>query len=162
MKVPGLLQLELDRHDPVDMEEKIQAADVGMRPVYIQAEELSESELERFLTVLLKILQTCNIDPHFPYPCYIVSDKIHRHTHFPILKSTPLLPGHFKVRAKKVNHQEQVLQHKAKILAEKIHHRPLLEHRQDVKKEFASRRELYQLCRETQFYQEIYRGLHDK
>jgi len=162
MRIPSFKEFQLEATDVVSIEEAISSCQVGEQPFYLMAHQFDKDALDKLLSNISRIFKFLKIDPHFPYPFYVVTELLHDHEFFPIANSLGHLPDHFKVKIKKLRHKELDILQKTRITAEKIRNKPIIEKIKSIESSFSNHKELYELCKETQFYQEIHEGLHDK
>ncbi|MBL6991049.1 MAG: hypothetical protein ISR65_14785 [Bacteriovoracaceae bacterium] len=155
MKVPIFEEVLLEKNDFISIMEVLMETDIGHAPVYIDLDNYDESEYDELLTNLLLALRSMQINPFFPYPVYIVTNKLPQHNSLPIIDSYDNFPLHFITKRKRLNNREVALLKKISILVEKTKNLAIKEKMASIQRPLSLQRNFLQTCKEVSFYTKV-------
>lgn len=160
MRVPVYEELKISQFDVMAVLDQMKKSRLGHVPCYIDLVGHPENETDQALQALEDALIMLKVSPLFPYPFFIISDKIKRQTtHIPIVQNKSELPAHFKKPVKRLTSKELSLLNKAVTLTERISNTPLQQRQKELDEGTRFHKMLFQLSKELDFYQEILEDL---
>jgi len=112
-----------------------------------------------FIGQVAQVLEQMKIHPLFPYPIYIICDKVQSDTRVPVAPSLKELPRHFVRKINKLKSKEASLLNKDGVLAQKVSNLDIDEKMQILKRNAELSKQLYLICRELKFYESIQNAL---
>lgn len=149
MKIPIFEEILIEDKDPQVLYEKIKESKVGKVPIFINLNDLKKDEKLDLIANLKNIFLELNLNPRFPYPFYLLTDKV-SDDYFPQAQTIKELPDHFFKKVKRPNNKELQLLNKLGLKVEKIRNldsNKIMEGIQDAaypqKKLYQNTKELY-------------------
>lgn len=152
MKIPVFEEIIFESDNVDHLREKILNSKIGKVPTYINIGEKKKDERISFLIDLKNIFLSENLNPRFPYPCYVITEKLSE-DYFPQALSVKELPDHFFKKVKRPNNKEVQLLNKLGLKVEKIKNLDMNKIMEGIKDTAYSQRKLYQNTKELYFYE---------
>ncbi len=154
MKIPIFEEISVNPTELDSLPEKIRTRKSADCPAYFLLKGVKLNVQLAFLNELKKVLQREGLHPFFPFPLYIVSDKLLTDDLIPIVPTVDELPRHFYSKVKRPKKEEIDILAKNAILVERLRNLDLFA-KQALLNRRTSDRELYELTRESYFYEKI-------
>lgn len=158
MKVPSIEELKLEGLDLTDLITQLKKR-VGSGPYFIKLNTKSYNETARIIDNLTKALSALHIDPHFPYPIYIISEHDIILSPFSIFKHEDELPRFFKVKSMRLKSKELSLLQKSTILAKRVSNHRIEDISNDLNIAINNQRALRDLVKENCYYEDLVKTL---
>jgi len=164
MKLPVYTEINIDELTKIDFKDEelikaelkkiIKKGKIGKIPNYIVTHHLSDENLKSFLKLLQSTMEKLGSSPKFPYPTYIINEKLSDHPYFFTSYSVERLPPHFFKKIKRLKAKEQLLFTKIQVVGDKVSNNPLAEKLQLLKQQANRNRELADLTFELATYEQ--------
>jgi hypothetical protein len=161
LKLPVLHKVEIEKFELGAVLTALKKEYAGEVPCVITLELEDIGEIKDALEIIVIALSTLNIHPRFPYPLYIITDKIQHHPDLCLIKKAEDIPEHFVKRLKKIKGREQALLNKTQTILERIQNHPVSEEHEYIKHYFHGRRELKDLSHQVYFFERILKKLQE-
>ena len=159
MRIPIYEEIALDHHDKESILTILKTKKFSQVPYYISTITIEKDFIAEAIANISEVLITLNIEPHFPYPIYVIcTEKIH-HPNLNIIESVNSLPRHFFSKARRLKSKESVLLTKTTLTAAKIKNENITEKLNELTKIVKPQRELFDISKEIYFYEKILSGL---
>lgn len=128
---------------------------MGKQPMYISLHSVAPNQHQLAIDNIGEALVELRIHPHFPFVIYVISKVDVWHETIQIAKTLDELPSHFLKRAKRLKNKEINLLNKLTLIGEMVGNQDIYERFIDLKSTFSYHRQLYNLCKEDQFYSDV-------
>ena len=151
MKVPVFEEIEIKSRDEKSLKLKMKKVKAGTVPLYIDCMEMAEFELEEFAEKLNNVLSEMNIHPLFPYPIYLINDKVLNNSHFLILPTEEELPLFYRKKTARLKNKEQSLLNKVDLNSERIRNKNIEADLKFIKDRSHLQKELFNLNKKETF-----------
>jgi hypothetical protein len=155
MRIPIFEEIEVKKFDLNSLNKFFVNKKLRRGPHYIDLTKLSSAFVVEAMDNIAIALEKLNIHPEFPFPFYIITEACSSHKVLQVSKSVDDLPAHFVRRVKRLKNKELAVLNKTLLLAEKLSNQEVKEIINDLKSCYGPQKELYQNCREINFYQHI-------
>ena len=160
MKIPVFEELIFDNYETAYINDKLVNSRIGKVPSYINISSFKKMEKQTILLELENAFLSLNLNPRFPYPCYIICDRTDS-TYFPQAESVKDLPDHFFKKVKRPNNKELQLLNKLALKVEKINNLEINRIIDNLKDSSNSQKKLYQNTKELYFLELLHYKLFD-
>jgi hypothetical protein len=158
MKIPIFEEIIFESFDEEEILEKINDTKIGKVPTFINLNQQNKSDRIDSAILLQKIFVSKNLNPRFPYPCYLIGEIDHDRF-FPTAKNIKELPDHFFKKVKRPNNRELQLLNKLALKVEKINYLELNHLIEEFKDTGVSQKRLYFETKELYFYEFLHHKL---
>lgn len=159
MRIPVFEEIVIRNAQYDHLYKTLLQSNVGIVPSYINTHLVKREEINSLIPNIVKILTELNIYPYFPYPLYVVSSSLADAKVIPVVRSIKDLPNHFFARVKRLKGREVKLLNKDRMLSSKISNVPLFVKHFQLKSLLNTQNDLYDKCKEIDFYQKIIQQL---
>lgn len=150
MKIPIFEEILFENFLDETISENLKASKIGKVPTFINLTELKKSEKDEIILKLKAQFLYLNLNPRFPYPCYLITEKV-SDSYFPTCLTVKELPDHFFKKVKRPNNKEVQLLNKLGLKVEKIKNLDLNRINDELQDTAYSQRKLYQYTKELYF-----------
>lgn len=154
-RIPTYSELKFESLQVFELTEKLKEEGVGEVPLYIDLSALGPEQTQEALKNLAQSLILLNLHPYFPYPLYVITNKVGHHDVLPIIPSVSDLPEHFNNKIKRLKQKEQLLLNKVKLKSNRLANVALYDKIAEIKKQFKSQKRILRACQENEFYEYI-------
>jgi len=139
-----------------DLPRLLNEANAGSSPIVLNVESLSVENISKFLNLLYPLLKEINLHPQFPYPLFILTDKIPVHPHFIIINSLKDIPAHYQFKhEKKLTPREISLMRTTYLHNKKIKNLGPFEKEADLQTYFKPCKTLHNKIKELDYYETL-------
>lgn len=159
MFAPNIIEIPFELFDVPTLIRMLKKHNVGSRPAFIDLVDKDLDEQRTFLHALVEGLKHMRLNPRFPYPIYIISTKITHYGDLPILESKRELPRYYVVDKTRPTNKDQPLLKRANINLQSVLNVDLEKKFDYIRNTSFERKYLANLCRQTDFYEEILQRL---
>ena len=150
MKIPIFEEIIFSNFETESILDKLNDTKIGRVPTYINIFSLKKEEKSNLIVELKNAFLSLNINPRFPYPCYLITEKL-SDNYFPQALSVKELPDHFFKKVKRPNNKEMQLLNKLALKVEKINNLDMNNIIEDVNDTSPSQKKLYTNTKEIYF-----------
>ena len=119
-RIPHYAEIKVDNYSIFELTEKFKEEGIGEIPLYIDLSILSDEQTLEAIQNISQSLILLNLHPYFPYPLYVITDKVNDHEIIPIIASPAELPSHFDNKIKRLKQKEQLLLNKVKLKSNRL------------------------------------------
>ena len=147
--------MEFENFTVFELTERLKEVGIGEVPLYVDILEFDQEMTKEFLTNITQAMILLNLHPFFPYPFYVITDKVTSHDLMPICRDVSELPTHFSNRVKRLKQKEQLLLNKVQIKSSKLANISLHDKIGELKNQFKSQRKIMENCQEENFYRHL-------
>lgn len=154
-RIPHYAEINVESYDVFELTEKFKEEGIGEVPLYINLSMLNPDLTLKAIKNIAQSLILLNLHPYFPYPLYVVTDKISEHEVMPIIPSVEDLPAHFDNKIKRLKQKEQLLLNKVKLKSNRLANVALYDKVAEIKNQFKNQRKILRACQENEFYQHL-------
>lgn len=131
-------------------------ANAGSSPIVLNVLSLESEYLLEFLDSLYPLLKKINLHPQFPYPLFILTDKIAVHPYFIIINSLKEIPAHFQFKyEKKLTPKESSLMRTTFLHTTKIKNLGPFEKEEDLQNCFKPCKTLHDKIKELDYFETL-------
>ncbi|OFZ26692.1 MAG: hypothetical protein A2381_17015 [Bdellovibrionales bacterium RIFOXYB1_FULL_37_110] len=131
-------------------------ANAGSSPIILNVESLSHENILKFLDLLYPLLKEINLHPQFPYPIFIMTDKISHHPYFIIIHALKDIPTHYQFKhEKKLTPREISLMRTTYLHNKKIKNLGPFEKEQDLQTFFKPCKILHDKIKELDYFETL-------
>jgi hypothetical protein len=161
MRVPVYNEIKLKGFSLSSIKDDFRKSKVGTGPFYIDLTNHPLEEPEEVFAKVIKALQHFNINQHFPYPFYIISERTIHDSFLKIffIKSVKELPKYYLQKNGQIKSKESELLHKVEVLFQRIQNSDINTNLPKLKEAYKNQRHFYDLSRETAFLEEVFNEL---
>ena len=150
MKIPVFEEIFFDNYSIDTIIEKLSDSKIGKVPTFINLSAVKKDERNDILLNFKNCFLNLNINPRFPYPCYVIAENL-KDDYFPTAQSVKELPDHFFKKVKRPNNKEMQLLNKLSLKVEKIKNLEMNRIMTNLKDTGISQRKLYANTKELYF-----------
>ncbi len=161
MKIPVFEEIAFNDYEPSTIQEKLDEGKIGRVPCFINLTQVSKDERPSVLIEIKNAFIKLNLNPRFPFPCYVVGEKI-IDDYFPSAESVKELPDHFFKKVKRPNNKEIQLLNKLALKVEKIRNLEMNGIFNNLKDAALTQKKLYDITKELYFLEVINYKLIDR
>lgn len=150
MKIPIFEELFFENFELDYLKEKLLDSRIGKVPTYINLTTLPKEDQNDTVIIIKELFLELNLNPRFPYPCYLILDK-NIDLYFPTVATVKELPDHFFKKVKRPNNKELQLLNKLSLKVEKIRNLDMNRIMEDLITTNISQKKLYDNTKELYF-----------
>jgi hypothetical protein len=150
MKIPVFEELFFKDFAIDSILEQLSESRIGKVPTFINLTNIKKEERISLLLDLQNAFLNLNLNPRFPYPCYIIGDNI-QDDYFPVANSVKDLPDHFFKKVKRPNNKELQLLNKLSLKVEKLSNLEMNRIIDNIRDTSNSQKKLYDNTKELYF-----------
>lgn len=150
MKIPIFEELFFENYELDYIREKLDDSRIGKVPTYINLTNVPKDEQINTVFKFKELFLDLNLNPRFPYPCYLIVDHL-EDQYFPTVQSVKELPDHFFKKVKRPNNKELQLLNKLSLKVEKIRNLDMNRIMVDLIQTNNSQKKLYDNTKELYF-----------
>ena len=154
-RIPNYAEITVESYEVFELTEKLKEQGIGEVPLYINVSALNEELTKKALQNIAQSLILLNLHPFFPYPLYVITDKIGQHDVLPIIPSIDELPAHFNNKIKRLKQKEQLLLNKVRLKSNRLSNVALYDKIAEIKNQFKNQRKILRACQENEFYEHL-------
>ncbi|EQC43048.1 hypothetical protein M899_0367 [Bacteriovorax sp. BSW11_IV] len=158
MKVPSIEELKIEKFELTDLIAQLKKK-VGTGPLFIKLDRKTYNEATKIVDQLSKALSALRVDPHFPYPIYIITEHDIIMSPFSIFSDEEQLPNHFKIKSNRLKNKEISLLQKSTILAKRVSNHNIEDITNDLNIAVNNQRALRDLVKENLYYEKMLKNL---
>jgi len=155
MRIPIFEEIVIKKFDLISLTKYLSQKKISNGPQYINLSHISTALVTEAIDNIATALEKLSINPEFPYPIYVVTDAINSHPKLQVAHSVEELPAHFIRKVKRLKNKELAILNKAMLLSEKLSNQDISLRRKELADSYGPQKELYNNCREINFYQFI-------
>jgi hypothetical protein len=150
LKIPIFEELIFENYEIEYLKKRLNVSRVSQVPIYINLTHLKKDQRLQAILNLKSAFLGENLNPRFPYPCYVITEKV-PNDYFPQVLSIKELPDHFFKKVKRPNNKELQLLNKLGLKVEKIKNLDMNNLTEQLKETSLSQKKLYQSTKELYF-----------
>lgn len=158
MKVPSIEELKFESYELTELITQVKKK-VGTGPYFIRLSGKSYNETANIIDGLTKAFSALHIDPHFPYPIYIISEHDIILSPFSIFQKDEDLPRFFKIKSMRLKSKELSLLQKSIIMAKRVSNHRIEGINDDLNVPVNNQRALRDLVKENSYYEDLLQTL---
>ena len=155
MKVPFLKELNIKNFKVSSLILILKKNRIGRTPLSLDLLTYNENETLEILKNLKSAIIRLGVNPRFPYPIYIITDKVNHYEDLPIMKRKKDISSFYIGRRTNINRREALILSKLYILLEKINNHNVTKECAFIKSQSNQRSYLKDLSYESSIYRTI-------
>ncbi|MGB0453378.1 MAG: hypothetical protein ACPGJV_06655 [Bacteriovoracaceae bacterium] len=161
MRIPIYQEISFENYEASELIKALGELELGKLPYYSILHHLDYEKTKEAIDNFNQAFITLGIHPLFPYPFYLITEKVKSHDQISIFESIDALPQHFFRKVKRLKTKEQAVLQRVNLKAAKIKNIEIYAKSEELKDRLHPQRELYNVCEELQFYDYLLKTIKD-
>ena len=155
MKLPIIKELKISNNTVDFLTFMLKKNRIGRTPLYIDLLTYDYNKTVKILKHLRIAISKIGVNPRFPYPLYIITDKLCHYYNLPLVTNKKNLFSYYIKQGRNLNRREILILSKLYILLEKINNNNVTKEHSFIKTQSKKRRFLKDISYESSLYYKI-------